>query len=818
MSARLRVTLRGAVQGVGFRPYVYRLARELGIAGWVRNEGPGVVLEAEGVALDDFMTRLTREPPDGARIDDVDTHPVPPLGDGALRIVPSREREALPAVVPDRVTCEACVADVLDPTSRYFEYPFTNCSRCGPRYSIVDRLPYDRPNTAMAGFTMCAACRSEYGDPRDRRFHAQPTACPACGPQLVARARDGRALARGPDALDHAVQCLLAGKLVALKGLGGYQLLADATNPRAVEELRRRKHRPHKPFAVMVADLAAARELSVVDDAEAELLRSPAGPIVLLQARGRRLAAGVHPHHAEIGILLPTTALHHLLARRFGRPLICTSGNAGEEPICTDDDEALARLGAIADTFLAHDRPIRRAVDDSVARVIEGAPQVLRLARGYAPLVLPAPAGTPAPAGMHALAGTPAPVATPASAATPAPAGTPALATGAHWKNAVAVRDEQRVIVGPHVGDLSNTLSIDAMRRQAEDLQRFFAVDPVRVACDRHPDYASTVFAEEQGLPVTSVQHHLAHALAVLFEHGHGSGLAVVWDGAGLGSDGTIWGGEFLRVHTEGGRLADWERVAHLRPFLLPGGDASARHPARALAGLLHELPEHRERVPAPDRALLDARLNTPSCTSAGRLFDGVAALLGHDAEQTYEGMAPSLLERDARRAVREAECATGTASDARRAPHEAQRTAHDARCAAGDEIEAAAVSAPALRGGDGLVLDWAPTLRSLLAGRDASMNVPALAAGFHRALAIGIAEVALRAGDDTVLLTGGCFQNRLLVEQTVGRLERRGLRVLLPRRLPPNDGCLAVGQLVALEESSTRGGRDHVSRHTRTD
>lgn len=735
---RLRITVRGAVQGIGFRPFVYRLAREMRLCGWVRNEGPSVVLEAEGRELGSFLERLRAEPPAGARIDGIDARRLPVRGDSALEIVPSRRRTAPPSIVPDRVTCDACLTEVLDPASRFFGYPFTNCSQCGPRYSIVDRLPYDRRNTAMAGFPMCAACRAEYEDPTDRRFHAQPTACPTCGPTLIERSSDGRPGRRGAAALEHAVERLGAGALVALKGVGGYQLLADATSAAAVATLRARKHRAHKPLAVLVVDLAAARELADVSGAEAELLRSPAGPIVLLRSENGIVAEAVHPHQAEIGILLPTTALHWIVAAEFGRPLICTSGNLHEEPICIDDDEAIERLGSMADVFLSHDRPIRRAVDDSVARVVGGAPQVLRLGRGYAPFVLPDHGGQPA------------------------------LAMGGQWKNALAVRDEERIVVGPHIGDLTNTHALDAMRRQVTTLGEFFDVAPSRVACDRHPDYASTVHGEQLGLPVVEVQHHVAHALSVMLEHGcRGPALAIVWDGAGLGTDGTIWGGEFLRVDSSADEIS-WERVAHLRPFRLPGGDSAARHPRRSLAGLRFESRDSHERVPEPYRSLLEARINAPICTSAGRLFDGIAALLGHDDEQTYEGMAPSLLERDAARAV-----------------------------------ETLELEAVALRPGQPIVLDWSPTVRSIEEALAAGAPREPLSAAFHGVLADAMTEVARMVGESTVLLTGGCFQNRVLTEEALRKLEGAGFDVLLSRRLPPNDGGLAAGQLVALRDGA---------------
>jgi len=708
---RLRITLRGAVQGVGFRPWVWHLARELDLGGHVRNEGGALVIEAEGARAEELVSRLRRESPPAARVDNIECRPLPALGDRGFRIAGSTEGSS-PDVTPDLATCADCLREVLDPASRFHGYAFTNCTRCGPRYSIVERVPYDRGHTTMAAFTMCAACQAEYDDPANRRFHAQPTACPTCGPRLTCCRADG-SRANG-DPIDVATNALREGLIVALKGLGGFQLVVDATRADAVARLRARKHRPHKPLAVMVRDLDAAAALARVSQAEAALLRSPAAPIVLLESRPGTLPSGIAPGLREVGLLLPTTPLHHLLLRAVDVPLVCTSGNLTDEPICTDNAEAMERLGGVADRFLLHDRPIRRPVDDSVARVIDDGPQVLRLARGYAPLVLSLD-------------------------------GPPALAAGAHMKNAPAIRTDGRAVLGQHVGDLENTLAIDAMRRAADDLQRFFGAAPVHVACDLHPDYASTEFAHQRGLPVAAVPHHLAHALACMAEHDLSTCLAVVWDGTGLGPDGSVWGGEFLLVN--GTR---WRRVAHLRPFRLRGGDAVARDAERALACL-------RGAGGATD----------PVCTSAGRLFDGMAALLGLCQAQSYEGQAAMLLE------------------------------------AAVEPGVDAAYECPLADG----VLDWRPLLDA--AGRDEGPGVAA--AKFHNALAEGIVAVARETGVRTVVLTGGCFQNRYLTERALRRLRGEGFLPVIPRRVPPDDGGIALGQLAAITELPGMTGGRHV-------
>lgn len=709
----MRFTIRGAVQGVGFRPFVWRLAHELGLRGHVRNEGGCVVIEAEGDRLDEFRVRLDREQPPAARIEAIGWENIPSGSESSFVIAASNDGST-PSVVPDRATCADCLREVLDPSSRFHRYPFTNCTRCGPRYSIVERTPYDRASTTMAAFAMCAACRAEYENPADRRFHAQPIACPDCGPRLSLCDATGGTV-DAVDAIGAAAAALGRGEIVALKGLGGFQLLVDATNTAAIRRLRDRKHRPHKPLPVMVRDVEAARRWAHLDDIESTLLQSPAAPIVLLKSRAGTLPDGIAPALREVGLMLPITPLHHLLLRAMDFPVVCTSGNLSGEPICTDNDEALARLGRIADLFVMHDRPIHRAVDDSVARVIDDAPQVLRLARGYAPLTLP----------MQ---------------------GSPALAMGGHIKNSIAVRAGGRAIVSQHIGDLESTLAIDAMRATARDLQNFYANVPARVACDLHPDYASTHLAREIGRPVASVQHHVAHALACMAEHGLTRFLAVVWDGMGLGSDGDVWGGEFLQMNRR-----SWRRVAHLRPYRLPGGDMAARDTRRALAALRGE-----------------GAVMGPVCTSAGRLFDGFAALLGLCGAQTYEGQAAMQLE---------AAAASGV-DDAYPLP---------------------------LIGG---VLDWRPTLEA--AGAEGDRAVAA--AKFQNGLIEGIVAVACELGEPRVALTGGCFQNRYLTERALRRLREKGFTPVIPRQVPPNDGGIALGQLAAVT------GEGDVPRGPRTD
>ncbi|MBZ0135425.1 MAG: carbamoyltransferase HypF [Planctomycetes bacterium] len=731
---RIRIHVEGAVQGVGFRPFVYRQAVALGLCGWVRNCGSSVEIEAQGLSTAALVDRIQASHPPHASVACLQVEEIAAIDEQAFRILPSRPGEDVITVVPDLATCQDCRREILDPTSRFYRYPFTNCSQCGPRYSIVERVPYDRANTTMRGFAMCSECRREYGDPLNRRYHAQPTACSKCGPGLSLHGN-----ATSADPLQLATKSLHDGQIVAIKGLGGFQLLVDASLSERVERLRQRKRRPHKPLAVMVRDIGEAREYCMVDAAEAHLLESAGAPIVLLTRRPGRLPDALAPDTGTLGVMLPATPLHLLLAQEFAGPLVCTSGNLSSEPICTDNEEAVERLGRIADVFLLHDRPIRRALDDSVARVIDGEPQLLRLARGFAPLPFPVRKGRQA------------------------------LAAGSHLKNTLSLCDSGRIIVGQHNGDLENSLSVDAMRQAGADLREFFGVRPAVVACDLHPDYASSVYARELKLPTVAVQHHVSHALACMLEHGLSEVLAVVWDGSGLGPDGTIWGGEFLQVdRTPSG--VTWRRVAHLKQFRLPGGDAASKETSRCLAGAMWEVPELKGLVSSSARQLLERGLNSPVCSSAGRLFDAMAALTGLCAVQTYEGQGASRLE-----------AAAGTQ----------QSVDYQLSLAGG-------------------VLDWRDLL--LAAHGDATSGVAAgeIAARFHAGLASGILSVALDSARKSVVLTGGCFQNRLLTELAVRRLREAGFEPVLARRIPPNDGGVSPGQLVATVE-----GVSNVSGHT---
>lgn len=758
MRERLRLVVRGAVQGVGFRPFVYRMAHQHALAGWCRNASIGVVIEAEGQrrALEAFRLALEQQAPPHAAIHGVETSWLDATGLPPFHIRESADDGAPTAVVmPDIALCEACRGELLDPSNRRYRYPFINCTNCGPRFSIMHALPYDRASTSMRGFPMCPACRREYEDPRDRRFHAEPIACPVCGPQVALWDAARRVVAERDTALVAAATAIRAGRIVALKGLGGFQLLVDAANDEAVRRLRDRKRRDEKPFALMYPDLDQLRLHARVTDVEAGVLRSSAAPIVLLDARddlGGAVAPAVAPGMRQLGVMLPYSPLHLLLLRDLGRPVVATSGNRAEEPICTDEHDAVARLGDIADVFLVHDRPIVRYVDDSVVRVMRGRELVLRRARGYAPLALPLDSG-----------------------------GRCVLGLGGHLKNTVALTTGQALVVSQHVGDLESVRTVEALHTTIDDLERLYRVSPEAVAVDLHSDYASTGIGRRLGLPAVAVQHHYAHLLACMVDNDlQGPVLGAVWDGVGLGTDGTVWGGEFLRTNDEG-----FERVACLRPFRLPGGERAVREPRRSALGLLAArgdgalarwfalAPAAFDRV---ERKVLcqaaERGLNAPVTSSAGRLLDAVAAIAGLSYRMRFEGQAAMLLEQQVDASIADGYAITLTAPD--RLPR------------------LGAWAPPAL------VADWAPLVDALLDDVAAGVPVPVMAARVHNALATLVVDVAVRVSASRMLLTGGCFQNRYLADTAITRLERAGVRAYWHQRLPPNDGGIAAGQVLA--------------------
>lgn len=741
---RLRVEVRGVVQGVGFRPTVYRLALQRGLAGAVWNHARGVTIEVQGAPprLQDFLRALREEVPPPAKVAELTSLAIPEVpGAAGFRILASSEGgESRPVVPPDLAVCPACAAETDAPGERRRRYPFTNCTYCGPRYSIIARLPYDRPHTAMKDFPLCPDCAREYEDPLDRRFHAQPIACPACGPRLALSRSDGTALLEGDAALRAAGAALLEGRVLALKGLGGYQLLVDATSAAAVRRLRDRKRREEKPFAVMFPDADSAALACEIGAAEQAWLAAPEAPILLLRRRdGARVVAEVAPGNPRLGAFLPYTPLHRLLLAEVGRPLVCTSGNLSDEPMAFGNEEALQRLGGLADLFLVHDRPILRPVDDSVLRIDGDGPTLLRRARGFAPLAVPLDVAGPV-----------------------------VLALGAHQKNTVSLLRAGELVMSQHLGDLTSPEGAELLERTVEDLLAFFAARPEMLACDLHPDYASTRLAERLstgwGVPLVRVQHHHAHGAACAAEQGlKGPVLALAWDGTGLGADGTLWGGEALRIHGAG-----CERVGHLAPFPLPGGEAAVREPRRSACGLLWATrgaaAPPRELAAAfagPDWDLLQAMLarglQSPFTSSIGRLFDAVAALAGLQVRRGFEGQAAMALEY-----------------------------------AAGERSEP-----PYAWRFEGGVADAGPLVEEVLVDLARGAGPPLIAARFHASLAELALGWARQADLPDVVLSGGCFQNARLTALVQARLGAAGFRVHRHRVFPPNDGSISLGQAV---------------------
>jgi hydrogenase maturation protein HypF len=759
VSAR-RVTVTGVVQGVGFRPFIYGLAQRHALTGWVRNTSAGVEIEAEGEpdALDAFTRAITAEAPPLSRIESVRSEAIAGNGYVRFEIRHSAAVEgAYQPISPDMATCDDCLREIFDPSDRHYRYAFTNCTNCGPRFTIIQDIPYDRPKTTMARFEMCPDCQHEYDNPLDRRFHAQPNACPACGPRLeLLPSPDHDVPPEWDDLPDDEIEAardlLRAGYILAIKGVGGFHLACDATRPAAVAELRRRKGRVAKPFAVMMPDLDTVLRFCEVSFAAAQVLTGRARPIVLLPLRpGAGIAPEVAPGLRELGVMLPYSPLHHLLLERapgFPPALVMTSGNFSEEPIATDNADALHRLGPLADAFLLHDREIYIRCDDSVVRALDERVLSLRRSRGYAPYPIPLPFESP-----------------------------PLLATGAELKNTFCLARDDHAFMSQHIGDLANYDALRSYQHSVEHLSRLFRVQPEVIAHDAHPDYMATRYAVERAASSAvrqiAVQHHHAHLASCLAEHKlppEDPAIGVIFDGTGLGPDGAIWGGEILI-----GSYSWYRRFAHLRYTPLPGGDAATLRPYRTALAHLWRAGIDWEPDLAPFQAAdsqertilaqqLDKRLNAPDTSSMGRLFDAVASLAGVLQVVTYEAQAAIWLEHQ----VDPDE--TGTY------PFEI--------ASSGD--------APRL-------IDPAPALRAILRDLRGGVAVPAVAARFHNGVADMIVETCQLArrstGIKAVALSGGVFQNSTLLAKTVTRLEEAGFAVFTHELVPPNDGGIALGQ-----------------------
>jgi hydrogenase maturation protein HypF len=761
---RRSIRVEGTVQGVGFRPFVYRLARELDLDGHVFNDAAGVQLEVEGsgASVERFLDRLRSEAPPLAVIERVHVAGRSATGaDGFAILASPRDRLPDAPIAADSATCEDCLRELLDPHDRRYRYPFINCTNCGPRFTIVRGIPYDRPYTTMASFRMCPLCQAEYDDPSDRRFHAQPNACAQCGPKL--KLLDARGHPVAPSADRDLVQTVAAalrdGAVVAVKGIGGYHLACRADHEQAVAALRARKHREDKPFALMVADVEGARALVELGAEEEQLLRSAARPIVLAPRRASAcVAAAVAPGMPELGVMLPYTPLHRLLLGDCGGPLVMTSGNVSDEPIAYRDDDALERLSGIADLLLFHDRPIETRTDDSVARAVGTStgkrPQLLRRSRGYVPAALELPV----------------------------PSDRAVLACGAEQKSTFCVAKGARAWISHHIGDLEHFATHVAFREGIDHFKRLFSVSPQLVVHDMHPGYRSTTYAQEcENIELLAVQHHHAHLAACLAEHGrvHERAVGLIFDGTGCGIDGTVWGGELLI-----GDLNGFVRAGHLRSVALPGGAAAIREPWRMAAAWMHEAFGESQELPRSLAGKVSpkqwgampgvARLAdvSPVTSSVGRLFDAVGVLCGLSPRASYEGQAAVELEALAR---------------------------------SGDGVRQYEIE---LADDASLLLDPRAAIRAICGDLCAGAPEASVARGFHLALARASCDATERlaraAGLATVVLSGGVFQNRLLLEAVSLRLEQAGLEVLTPLRLPPNDGGISFGQAAI---AAVRGG-----------
>lgn len=753
------------MQGVGFRPFVHRLADDLHLNGWVSNSTTGVDIEVEGKRgqLENFLLRLEAEKPPHSFFQSLETSWLDAAGYAQFEIRASAvngQKSAL--ILPDIATCPDCLREIFDPSNRRYRYPFTNCTHCGPRFSIIERLPYDRPNTSMKRFQMCVACQAEYDNPTDRRFHAQPNACPACGPHLELWNVSAEIVHRDFDAITATAYAVAHGQIVAVKGIGGFHLIADARNEEAVGRLRQRKHREEKPLALMFPSIRNVRDACALSPLEERLLRSSEAPIVLLRRLEKsksEIADAVAPGNPYLGIMLPYSPLHHLLLAELGFPVVATSGNLSDEPICTDQHEAVRRLNGIADLFLVHDRPIVRHVDDSIVRVMMNRELVIRRARGYAPLPIRLPQA------FHR-------------------ADTSILAVGAHLKNAVALSVGDQVFLSQHIGDLETDQAYRAFQQSIAAFEDLYEAQPQAVAADLHPDYLSTKFARDYATQkppgdlccrLVDVQHHIAHVLACMAENQVPLPvLGVSWDGTGLGWDGTIWGGEFFLITQN-----EIKRLAHLDSFRLPGGDKAVREPRRAALGILYEIYgdaafEQTNLSPiaafskselANLKTMLARGLNSPVATSAGRLFDAVASLINLRHIVSYEGQAAMELEFLAEQ---------------------------------NEEDQSYAMPIREETSGASWILDWRPLIQAIIAELGNGIDRSAIAARFHNGLAEAIVTIAKKSAEERIVLSGGCFQNRYLTERCIRRLREEGLRPYWHQRVPPNDGGIALGQVIA--------------------
>ena len=756
MTSRIHIVIRGVVQGIGFRPFIYRLAHELNLNGYVFNNSKGVFIEAEGdeKTLNIFLSRIEKEKPALSVITSLEYSILDPAGYNDFSIQKSEEDDDVSALIlPDIAVCDDCINEMLNPNDRRYLYPFINCTNCGPRFSIIESLPYDRPNTSMKIFEMCDACREEYENPLDRRFHAQPTACYDCGPQLSLWNEKGYTISEKVDAIAQSVELISAGKIIALKGIGGFQLIVDARNDEAIKRLRKRKHREEKPFALMFPDIQSIQNVCHLNEAEERVLRSPESPIVLLEKKSEientqfKIAEIVAPSNPYLGVMLPYTPLHHLLMRELNTPIVATSANLSEEPICIDENEALARLRGIADYFLVNNRPIFRHVDDSIVRIVMNREMVMRRARGYAPLPVQIRSKFDDLKTKSI------------------------LAVGGHLKNTVALKKGDSIFVSQHIGDLSTEESNNTFKKVINDFQLLYDAKPNIVISDKHPDYISTKHAKLLESNIEQVQHHYAHIAACKLENQiDGEALGVSWDGTGYGEDGTVWGGEFFLTDD-----FSYKHVAHLKQYKLPGGEIAIKEPRRSLAGVLFELYGDsfidecgcllKDKFSDKDLSvisnMMNKNINSPLTSSAGRLFDAVSSLLGICQTSTYEGQAAMMLEFAADRNEL-GDYPFGVIED------------------------------------DKLIIDWRPLIENMILECKNGFSNSIISAKFHNTLAKIILSVSEKLAVKKVILSGGCFQNGLLLERTIELLQINSYKVYWHQRIPPNDGGISLGQIAA--------------------
>lgn len=750
MEVRYHIEVRGAVQGVGFRPFVYRIARSLELRGYVTNNTQGVVLEVQGsrASIEKFLYKLKSETPPNAYIDDITCVEATPLPYQSFEIKESSEGPVISTLIlPDIAICKDCKEEMFTPSDRRYLYPFINCTNCGPRYSIIEKLPYDRCNTSMRHFRMCKDCSREYNDPLSRRFHAQPIACPVCGPHIELYDRHRNPICKNHFSLKYVAELVAEGKIIAIKGIGGYQLICDASNDKAVETLRLRKHRYEKPFALMLSSIEEVKKVCEVSLIEEKILSSPESPIVLLKKLNsihKYLSELIAPDNNYLGIMLPYSPLHLLIMNEINKPIVATSGNISEEPICISDDEAFEALSCIADYFLTHNREIVRHVDDSVVQVVRDKILVLRRARGYAPF----------PINIDSLSNQ-----------------QKILATGGHFKNSVSLKVDKRIFISQHIGDLSNEKSFKAFKKVVEDLSNMYKVEYDTIIKDSHPDYISSKYADSQDIKNCAIQHHIAHIAGCRLEHSvKGEALGIAWDGTGYGFDKTIWGGEFFHSGDN-----CFNRIGCFNPFLLPGGDQAIREPRRSAIGVLYKLygmeifvrfapflnTVFSELELSTLKQLLDKRINTPLTSSVGRLFDAVSSLLGLCEKITYEGQAAVKLESIIK-------------------PTDQHYPFYIENA---DKL---------------LIIRWEPLLQEIISDLNKGVSIGIISGKFHNTLIEIIVEMVRRLKYNQVLISGGCFQNMYLLEQTVSRLEEIGCKVFWNQQIPINDGGISFGQIAA--------------------